>query len=533
MEIISNTIFENKINNYKEEISFVEQRQKETIHIIISIIIFGFFALIRFFHLAILKGKLKRLESRIVEVPKQDEKTPLEKNDSKKIENPKGLAINKTPLSKNIDRDLPQKKLTDKQFVDNIMPKLLKGELAFSLDLMQKVAMIGVKNAEGCRLHISKYLTDPQYGNLLITELENMIKDKIFLNQPMDEYEELIEKLILIILHKDGDYLKEKLRNLFLECKIALPAHMNREFVDNIMPKLLKGELAFSLDLMQKLVMIGVKNAEGCRLHISKYLTDPKYWNLLIIQLENMINDKISLNEPMDEYVKLIDKLIFIIDKNGANQKEKFYNLLLQCTLSLPVEMIRADGINQYNFAKGEGRMGCGSFAVEALIRREKNLTMDIVDGVLPSGLCRHKKLNKPLNSYSSICSDICGPTNPEVCLNGSIIEESNINAPLQMRYEFILKKIPSGDSGILLVQKEFLMLRKLEDGKVEIFDSHGSKSAKSDQGAYFARFNSTQDATLWLCAHQIPSLTDVDINISFSPIKVKQRTDEQKAMMR
>jgi hypothetical protein len=299
------------------------------------------------------------------------------------------------------------------------------------------------------------------------------------------------------------------------------------------MPKLLKGELAFSLDLMQKVAMIGVKNAEGCRLHISIYLTDPKYWDLLIIQLENMINDKISLKEPMDEYVKLIDKLIFIIDKNGANQKEKLYNLLLQCTLSLPVEMIRADGINQYNFEKGEGRMGCGSFAVEALIRREKKLPMDIVGGVLPSGLCRHKKLNKPPNSYSFICSDICGPTNPEVCLNGSIIRESNINAPLQMRYEFILKKIPSGDSGILLVQKEFLMLRKLEDGKVEIFDSHGSKSAKSDQGAYFARFNSTQDAILWLCAHQIPSLTDVDINISFSPIKVKQRTDEQKAMMR
>ncbi len=208
----------------------------------------------------------------------------------------------------------------------------------------------------------------------------------------------------------------------------------------------------------------------------------------------------------------------------------KSEQLQLMCSEKLFEEhTVTSDGVNQKNFEdeslkikKGEANYCCGSMAVQMLIDRIHKTGMTLNE-ILRQGVIRHQKLPALQMKNLTNISMILEYNAKEIALAGPTYKEKIIKPHITQveRFTDFFSGISNGTSGILHVGSVFLMCSIHDDGKIELFDSHGSSSplisGKMDP-AYRALFNTKEELSAYLSVHCRARIKD---KISLYPIKV------------
>ena len=168
---------------------------------------------------------------------------------------------------------------------------------------------------------------------------------------------------------------------------------------------------------------------------------------------------------------------------------------------------------NQANFENtqcqhGQANSSCGSIALAALL--------DSTDPI-GQGFNIHRQIKGDgYKDYADIdeLRHLPGVNNIET-INQT---PESVQLTLQERYKAMLDQITLGEGGILQVSGLYIMVRKAQNGQIQIFDSHGSQSATiSESGninAYSAQFNDVISACLFLCANIRPPFEVENNNI-------------------
>lgn len=208
----------------------------------------------------------------------------------------------------------------------------------------------------------------------------------------------------------------------------------------------------------------------------------------------------------------------------------KWEELQLMCSEELFKEHISAvDALNQKNFEdeslgikKGEADYCCGSMSVEMLLNSIRKTGLPLNE-ILRKGVIRHQKLPALQMKNRTNFSMILEYNSKEIALAGPryIEKVGKPHFTRVKRFVDFFSPITKGTSGILLVGTRFLMLSIHDDGKIELFDSHGSAAplitGKMDP-AYRALFNTKEELSAYLSVH---TRSQVERKILFFPIKV------------
>jgi len=237
--------------------------------------------------------------------------------------------------------------------------------------------------------------------------------------------------------------------------------------------------------------------------------------------LENLI----KANDPI-QAIDLLQRLEIELEEEELLLSENIIDLETEASARLFIDRKEAiGGISQVNFkddglaiAEGGANFCCGSIAVEALVAKLANRT---IEDVIKNGVIRHLKLPKEQMSTLTTVSMLI-ENNKDIKDNGAQIRKSlNPNKTLYSGYLDLLTMIPKGSSGLILANIAFLMYTENPDGSIEIFDSHGSSIpliTGVTHPAYRAFFKDKSSAAAYLSVHR---KVDIDRSLSFFPLEI------------
>jgi hypothetical protein len=221
----------------------------------------------------------------------------------------------------------------------------------------------------------------------------------------------------------------------------------------------------------------------------------------------------------------------FVVSNNFFARMDRVWmSLQVMCCKRLFLEHeVASNGISQRNFEdqslgiiKGGANYCCGSMSVQMLIARIRNTGLTLNEN-LREGVIRHLKLPPLQMRNGTTIKSLLEANSNEIASAGQPYYE-NRRIPYVSevdRFVNFFLDIPNGTSGILQVHEAALMLSIHDDGKIELFDSHGS-SAPLIHGqmnpAYKALFNTKKELSAYLSVHRRP---EIENTIAFHPIKV------------
>jgi hypothetical protein len=527
----------NNINLLKNKISMIEKSQKNISHILISVVTFGIFAIIRAAELSIMKEKLKLLESRVTANPPSNSNTVINSN---LTIGQKGLEIAAAEKAAKEAADKAAKEAADKAAKEAADKAAKEAAEKAAKEAAEKAAKEAAEKAAKEAAEKAAKEAAEKAAKEAADKAAKEAAEKAAKEAADKAAKEAAEKAAKEAAEKAAKEAADKAANEV----------NNPQFFQNFLNKFEEEGSDISFQELEKFTEI-LRNNNGIanQYIVNGKLYNEKYKYNFFRSLENLVQIELSIQKNLLSCIKIIDKIIFtfsyINELPIRELKIHLRKLLFVATQLIVEDLVRgAQGINQFRYEnhlckinKGDGNLACGYLALEALIARENGIRIDI-GTILEKGINRYKRANKRPGDYTYITKDIYNPSNKAVALlNKEVdfvdndIQESVFtrNAPLHIRYEGMLGKLAPLSSGILLVETKFIMVRVLENLEIELFDSHGTSSpysVDSEHGAYFAKFETIEKAALFLCAHLIPSdgfNRSMHRSMYFYPIKIKK----------